>query len=109
MQPGAVLFFPLLDRENASAKTSELTQFLLDFLQPFKPLAVSDLSLGSIAALTPILVFQFLNLCDLVAERPRSFREALLGDPCSSGQRIGPMERRCQSRPGKLASDPVRV
>jgi hypothetical protein len=53
MQSGAVLCFPLFDRENSWAKVNELDQFLLDFLQPFVPLAVSDLSLGSIAALTP--------------------------------------------------------
>ena len=71
MQPGAVLFFPLFDRENSSAKVNELDQFLLDFLQPFMPLAVSDLSLGSIAALTtrtPILIIQFFKVCDLVAK-----------------------------------------
>ena len=32
MQPGAVLFFPLIDRENSSAKASELGKFLLDSL-----------------------------------------------------------------------------
>ena len=71
MQPGAVLFFPLFDRENSSAKVNELDQFLLDFLQPFMPLAVSDLSLGSIAALTPrtpILIIQPFKVCDLVAK-----------------------------------------
>ena len=52
MQPGAVLFFPLFDRENSSPKVSELGEFFLDFLQSFKSLAVSDLSLGSIAVLT---------------------------------------------------------
>jgi hypothetical protein len=71
MQPGAVLFFPLFDRENSSAKVNELDQFLLDFLQPFKPLAVSDLCLCFISALTPrtsILVIQFFKVCDLVAK-----------------------------------------
>ena len=52
MQPGAVLFFPLFDRENSSPKVSELDELFLDFLQSFKSLAVSDLSLGSIAVLT---------------------------------------------------------
>ena len=73
MQTGAVLFFPLFDRENPSAKASELDQFLLDGLQPFLPLAVGDLSLCFIAAVTPILVIQLLKVCDLVAEMPDLF------------------------------------
>jgi hypothetical protein len=32
MQPGAVLFFPLFNRKNSSAKASELGEFLLDRL-----------------------------------------------------------------------------
>ena len=32
MQPGTVHFFPLFDRENSSAKASELGKFLLDGL-----------------------------------------------------------------------------
>ena len=65
-----MLLFPLFDRENSSAKASELDQFLLDFLQPFLPLAVSDLSLFvcSISTVKAILVVQFLKGCDLVAE-----------------------------------------
>jgi len=47
-----VLFFPLFDRENSLAKAGELDEFLLDRLQPFKPLAVRDVSLCLIAALT---------------------------------------------------------
>lgn len=52
MQTGTVLFFPLFDRENSLAKAGELDEFLLDRLQPFKPLAVRDVSLCLIAALT---------------------------------------------------------
>ena len=63
-----MLFFPLFNRENSSSKASELDQFLLDFLQPFEPLAVSDLSLSFVASLTPILDIEFLKLCDLVAQ-----------------------------------------
>jgi hypothetical protein len=65
MQPGTVLFFPLFDRENSLAKASELGEFLLDSFQPLLPLAVSYLSLGSVAVLTPctsILVIQLSNL-----------------------------------------------
>jgi hypothetical protein len=32
MQPGAMLCFPLFDREDSSAKVSELSKFLLDCL-----------------------------------------------------------------------------
>ena len=55
MKPGTVLFFPLFNRENSSSKASELDEFLLNFLQPFKPLAMGDLSLSFVASLTPIL------------------------------------------------------
>jgi hypothetical protein len=76
MQPRAVLFFPLFDRQNSSAKVSELGEFLLDGLQPFMPLAVSDLSLCFILTPTPrkpILIVQLLKVCDLVAETPDLF------------------------------------
>ena len=68
-----MLCFPLFDRENPSTKAGELDQFLLDFLQPFLPLAVGDLSLGFVAGVTPILVIQLLKVCDLVAEMPDLF------------------------------------
>ena len=68
-----MLCFPLFDRENPSTKASELDQFLLDFLQPFLPLAVGDLSLCFVAGVTPILVIQLLKVCDLVAEMPDPF------------------------------------
>jgi hypothetical protein len=32
------------------------------------PLAVSDLSLGFVVALTPVLIVQLLKVCDFVAE-----------------------------------------
>jgi hypothetical protein len=68
MQTGAVVLFPLFDRENSAAKVGELDQFVLDFLQPFKPLAVSDLSRRFVAAVKPILVIQLFEVSDLVAE-----------------------------------------
>ena len=68
MQTGEVLSFPLFHRENSSAKVSELAEFLLDGLEPFMPLAVSDLSFCSVVALTPILIVQSLKVCDLSAE-----------------------------------------
>jgi hypothetical protein len=70
-----VLFLPLLDRENSSAKVSELG-FLLDGLEPFMALAVGNQSLCFILAPTPckpILVVQLLKVCDLVAETPDLF------------------------------------
>jgi hypothetical protein len=71
MQAGAVLFFSFFDRQNSPAKASQLDQFLLDRLQPFKSLAVSDLRFGGKAALTSgpsILLIERLKLRDLSAE-----------------------------------------
>jgi hypothetical protein len=68
MQPRTVLFFPLFDGENSPAKTRQLYQFLLDCLKPFLPLAVSDMSLCIVMALTPILFIRFFELSDLVTE-----------------------------------------
>lgn len=71
-----MLLFPLFDRENSLAKASQLDQFLLDRLQPFKPLAVSYLSLGFVAVMTPrasILLIQLLKLGDLGAETSNLF------------------------------------
>jgi hypothetical protein len=73
MQTGEVLSFPLFHRENSSAKASELAEFLLDGLEPFMPPAVSDLSLCFVVALPPILIVQFLKVCDLGAETPNFF------------------------------------
>jgi hypothetical protein len=70
MQPGTVLFFPLLDGEHPSAKAGELGKFLLDRLQPFVSLAVRDLSRGFVATLTPVLLVQFLKVSDLGPEPP---------------------------------------
>ena len=68
MKPRMVFFFSLFDRKNSTVKASELDQFLLDLLQAFKPLAVSDLSFVVFAIVTPMVVVQFFDLCDLVAE-----------------------------------------
>ena len=48
MQPGTVLFLHLFGRDNSTAKVCQLPKFLLDLLQPFIPLSVSDLSRCSI-------------------------------------------------------------
>ena len=68
-----MLCFPLFDRENSSAKASELGKFLLDGLQPLMPLTVSDLSLWFISTSKPKSVVQLLNLSDLGAETPNLF------------------------------------
>lgn len=68
-----MLFLQLLDREDSSAKVSELGKFLLDSLQPFMPLAVSDLSLCFISASTPILFTQRSKVGDLLAQAPHLF------------------------------------
>jgi hypothetical protein len=75
MQPGAVLLFHLFHRVNSSAKSSELGEFVLDCLQPFLPLAMSNLSLCFVSAFTPILVIQLLKMSDLDAETPNLFPE----------------------------------
>lgn len=68
-----MLVFHLFNRENLAAKTSELGKFLLNCLQPFLPLAVSNLGLGSIPISKAILIIQFLNLSDLRTETPYLF------------------------------------
>ena len=76
MQPGAGLLFTPFDGQNWLFKASELGEFLLDCLQTFMPLAVSNLSLRFISApifRKPILFAQLLNVCDLVAETPYLF------------------------------------
>ena len=73
MQSGAVLLLRLFYRTNLPAKAGELGKFLLDSLQPFLPLAVRDLSIWVISALTPILLVQFLNLRNLHSETPDLF------------------------------------
>jgi hypothetical protein len=73
MQPGAVLLLHLLYGKNFSAQASELGKLLLDSLQPFIPLAVSDMSTWLISALTAILLVQLLNLSNLHSETPDLF------------------------------------
>jgi hypothetical protein len=70
MQAGAVVLFPLFRGPNLPAQASELSEFLLDCLQPFMPLAVSDMSIHFIPLLTAILRIQLLNLSNLRTETP---------------------------------------
>lgn len=53
---------------NSAAKICELRKFMLNCLQSFMSLPVSDLSLCSIPASTPKLLIQLLNVCDLNSE-----------------------------------------
>jgi hypothetical protein len=76
MQTRAMLFFPLLEREDSPAQVSKLSKFLLDCLQPLLSLTVSDLRLYFVAALatrSSILGMQFQKVCDLLAETPDLF------------------------------------
>jgi len=70
---GTVLFFHLFDRVNSSAKVSELGEFLLDCLETFLPLAMSNVSQRFISAFTPILLIRLSKLCDLHPETPNLF------------------------------------
>jgi len=54
MQPGAVLFSSLFDRQNSSAKVSELNKFLLYCFEPLLSLAVSDLGVCVVTAFSSI-------------------------------------------------------
>ena len=56
MQPGAVFFLHLFCRNNPAAKVCELNKLMLDCLQPFIPLFVSDLKIYSIPAVVPKLL-----------------------------------------------------
>ena len=68
MQTSAVLFSPLFCRDNFATKLSELNKVLLDCLQPFHPLSMSDLSIRSAQAVTPKLLIQVLYIGDLFSE-----------------------------------------
>jgi hypothetical protein len=54
MQPGAVLFSSLFDRQNSSAKVSELNKFLLYCFEPLLSLAVGDLGVCVVTAFSSI-------------------------------------------------------
>ena len=56
VKPGAMLFPHLFCRNDSAAKVCELRKFLLDGLQPFMPLAVSDVILCPALASSPKLL-----------------------------------------------------
>lgn len=70
MQPGTVLFLHLFGRDNAAAQVCQLPKLLLDLLQPFIPLSVSDLSRGSVPTVAPKLFVRLLNGSNLFPQTP---------------------------------------
>lgn len=70
MQPGAMLFFHLFNRNDFTTQARQLGELLLDFLQPFLPQAVRDLRLCAIAAMKPVFFVLPLNLRNLDAQIP---------------------------------------
>ena len=68
-----MLCLPLFEREDSSAKVSELRQFLLDGLKAFQPLTVSNLSLRVVLRFAAIQVVQFLKVGDFRAETNNLF------------------------------------
>src|SRR5215471_19933069 len=69
MQPGAVLFPDLLNRQSFVTELGELDKFFLNLLQSFLPVAVSDVGFCSLRAPKPILFIQLLNVSDF---RPKA-------------------------------------
>ena len=68
-----MLFLYLFNRTESSAKTSDLGEFLLDFLQPILPLAVSKVVSRVGPGLTAISLVQFLKLHDLNTQSSNLF------------------------------------
>jgi hypothetical protein len=73
MQSGVALLLHLFYRTNLPSQASKLGKFLLDSLQPFLPLAVSDVSIRFISASTPIMRVPLLNPSNLRSETPDLF------------------------------------
>jgi hypothetical protein len=73
MHASAMLLFHLLNRNHFAAEVGQLGKLLLDGLEPFVSLSVSDLRIGSVAPLSPILLIQFLNVSDFRAKPPYFF------------------------------------
>jgi hypothetical protein len=70
MQPGTMLLLHLFGRDNSAAKVCQLPKLLLDLLQPFIPLPVSDLRRGSIPAVAPKLLVCLLDGSNLFPQTP---------------------------------------
>ena len=69
MQPGAVIFSHLFDRQSFVAQVRELDKLFLNLLQPFLPLDMSDLRLWSLLATKTVLIIQHLDVPNL---RPKT-------------------------------------
>jgi hypothetical protein len=70
VQPGAVLFFPLLSRKHFTAKCGKLGELLLNFLEPVLPLTVSDMGRGFIPLSQPVLFVRISDLGNFRSQRP---------------------------------------
>ncbi len=100
MQTGAVLLLHLFYGTDLPAQAGELGEFLLDPLQPFMPLAVSDMSIGIVSVLTAILLVQLLDFSNLSPETPdlcpqnlkmiHETKDSLFGLP-ARGLRLNPV------------------
>ncbi len=73
MHASAMLLFHLLDRNHFAAEVGELGKLLLNGLESFVSLAVSDLSVGSVSPPEPVLLIQFLNVSDFRTKPPYFF------------------------------------
>lgn len=72
-----MLVFHLFDRKNLATQASELGKFLLNCLQPFLSLLLSELGLCSITVSSPILFVRPLNVSNLLTETPYLFPKNL--------------------------------
>jgi hypothetical protein len=68
MQPGAVLFSHSFGRNHLASKIGESNQLLLDSLQTFVPLSVSNLGLNCFTAAASKLLISLLNVSDLFSQ-----------------------------------------
>src|SRR5215831_2753790 len=101
MQPGAMLFPHLLNRKSFVTELGELDKFFLNTLQPFLPLAVSDVGFCSLLPSEPILFIRRLNVSDFRPKTrnlfPKNFKmihsyqdNASVGWSAGGQARVGP-------------------
>jgi len=78
MQPGAMLFPHLLNRNSCVTELGELDKFFLNLLQSFLPVAISDVGFCSLLVSKPIPFIQLLNVSDFRPKArdlfPKSFK-----------------------------------
>ncbi len=68
-----MFFSHLLEREDLLAEVGQLEKFLLNLLQAFMSLAMSDLGLGSIGSLKPVRLILLADISDFRAETRNLF------------------------------------